>query len=381
LPQRVSGLAEEMNLFLECFRQFSSLEFDNLVGRIELDMPKHFLLSTLHLQPCLQKYQHQVEDITAFLSARNSKLKIWRNPEVYGQIALLAKVAASNDDLSATLESLRLQVGMVQPWAARLANGVYRLAHVNGSFYVVNSGEIREIRHEILTSVNGFRGLVFLPFENLFSDLVDPSLYLPTCNDFNRGHLESKLAKAFELLECYSPELMSDLQEVVRTIVLVPDLGDAKRWSYNLRLSYFGGIFINPFVVGVYGLVEALIHEYCHQRLWQWWTYEPPTGLPPEDMMIQSPVTGRNKSAMVMVHAFVIYVSVYNFYVTQVLPSGDVSMEEERWVVDRICLLSKTIPELYRALCSQLQSGTVITSILDYAMERFKLIGCEGVAL
>lgn len=366
-----------MNLFLECFNQFSKLQFDDLIGRIQPHMPRHFLLSTLELQPSLQRYRVEVEEIAAFLSVRNSELTFWRNPEVYGQIALLAKHAARNDNLVPILESLRLQVGMVGPRAARLADGLYRLAYVDGSFYVSRGGEIREIEGEIRTSVNGFRGLVLLPFENLFADLVDPSLYPPVCNDFEPRQLESQLAKAFELLEFYSPEVICDLEDVVQTIVLVPNFEDQKRWSYNLRLAYFGGIFINPFVTGPYGLVEALIHEYCHQRLWQWWAYEPPTGLPAGNLMIRSPVTGRDKSAVVMVHALIIYVAVRDFYVTQVLRRARVSGDEEKWVADRVDLLSHAIPKLYRELCAQIQPCTMIASTLNYVMERFELNGSE----
>lgn len=369
-----------MNLFLECYREFSSLDLHDLLVRIEPHMPRHFLLSTLHLQSNLQKHRCEIEEIADHMLARNFELEIWRNPEVYGQIALLAKRARLNHDLSDSLESLRLQLGMVRPGSALLNAGLYRLAHVDGSFYFVSDGGIRKFRSEVLTTVKGFPGLVFLPFEGLFSDLVDRSLYPPICEPFNRCQLEIKLARAFELLESHSSELVSDLQKVIRTIVLVPNLGDRKRWSYNLRLAYFGGIFINPFVVGPCGLVEALIHEYVHQRLWQWWAYEPPSGLPPENATIRSPVTGRMKSASVMIHAFVIYVSACDFYLNWVLRGNRVSEEEKCWAETRVELLSDAIPMLYTDLCSQLRSGTVISAILDHAMERFRLIGLEGVA-
>lgn len=359
-----------MNLFLECLDCFSGIGLDTLVNEIGPNMPEHFLLSTLQLQRPLESHRSEIEAIAAQISVRNGEREAWRNPEVYGQIALLANRARSSGDLLTTIESLRLQAGMIQPQDARLSDGVYRLAHVDGRFYSVENGKLRAIQDTISIAIPRFRGLVFLPFPNLFADLVSPSLYTSTNGNCDRAKCGSKLDEAFKLLANYSSDLVSDLLNVVRTIVLVPDNGDAQRWSYNLRLAYFGGVFINPFVVGAHGMVEGLIHEYCHQRLWQWWAYEAPAGLPSEDQVTKSPVTGRIKSTRVMLHALLIYVSVHHYYLNTI-DSIRLEDSEREWIAGRVALMSEAIPQLYQELCSQIQRPSDVSRLLDYVMEKF----------
>src|SRR5205085_5909118 len=91
-----------------------------------------------------------------------------------------------------------------------------------------------------------------------------------------------------------------------------PDVAD--RSSFSARMFYAGGIFSSLLRGNVPALVENLIHEYFHQRLWVWWSIESPQDLPPETLMIESPVTRTQKSVRVMVHAFLIYIGVCAYY-------------------------------------------------------------------
>ncbi|HEY5837571.1 MAG TPA: hypothetical protein VIT19_00965, partial [Pyrinomonadaceae bacterium] len=167
----------------------------------------------------------------------------------------------------------------------------------------------------------------------------------------------------------YSSELVCDLKRVIQTIVLVPNIGDQERWSYNLRLAYFGAIFINPFVVGCAGIAEALIHEYYHQRFWQWWAYDPPDGLPAEDQLITSPVTQRPKPARVMLQAFVIYTAVHAFYETQLANHSARDHQTSKWIGDRTELLARAIVQLHERLREVVPEDTRAGAMLDHVRQ------------
>lgn len=360
--------ATTVDLFAECLRQFSELELDYLRTEIEPKMPAHFLHSTLRLNQPLQKYEKKIEETVAWLSEPNGKHQPWRNPEVYCQIALLAQTA-SNGNSSKTMDALRVHSGLIDPEAADLADGIWRLAHLNGTIYLVEGGERRDLSGHIVARIDSFPGLVFLPFPGLFADLIEPSLYPSTTDPFDRSELLATLGAALDLLADYSPELISDLKRVIQTIVLVPNIGNEQRWSYNLRLAYFGAIFINPFVVGREGIAEALIHEYYHQRFWQWWAYDPPDGLPREDLLINSPVTQRAKPARVMLQAFVIYTAVHMFYVDRMINNPSPDPHSAKWSADRIELLAPAIVELHKSLRGAIPKNTRAGAMLDYVWE------------
>jgi len=61
-------------------------------------------------------------------------------------------------------------------------------------------------------------------------------------------------------------------------------------------------------------LVESLIHEYYHQRIWLWWLIEAPADMPDHSMTIVSPVSRQERPVQVMMHALLIYVSLTDYY-------------------------------------------------------------------
>lgn len=359
-----------MNLALECLGEFSDLGFKGLVARVEPTMPRHFLLSTAELQPSLGSRRTEIAEIAEAMD-NGSDLPASRNPEVYAQIALLAQAAGRGGDPSSVLELLRVQLGLVEFADARLRDGIFRLVHVDGTIRARRSSHVERLEDEIVESVAGLPARVLLPYRRLYQDLVSPELYRDDVGRYDRAGLGAKVSAAVDLLERYSPEIAADLRDVIRTVVLVPDLRDARQWSYNLRLAYFGAVFVNAFAVERHGMAEALMHEYFHQRLWQWWTYERPSGLPPESVLIRSPITNREKPAIVMLQALLIYVSAQRLYAD--VASGDESLtpEERRWVEQRASSLSAAIPDLHRALVEHVPDETTGALIIDRAMELF----------
>ena len=377
-----------MNLFVDAIARWSSLGLDALNQRVGPYMPEHFLASTRQLEPALGPHAREVDEILAAFTARRGESSLWRNPEIYAQIALLAEAARRHDDLTPRLASLRVHAGLVPLRSATIGDGTYRLMHVDGSIGIVSAGTIEDIGPRIVTTCDAYRGLILRPHPGLFADLIAPALY-PTVADADNARdatdVDSdndnhdgadRIVGALRRLARDCPDVFADFEDVVSTVVLVPDLHDQARWSYNLRLSYFGGIFLNAYATtGVQGLVEGLIHEYYHQRLWQWWAYEQPDGLPPEEATLRSPVTGRVKSVRVMIHALLIYVAIYDYYLSQ--RGGD----EDAWVSARLDLLRTAIPELHRSLSAWIGSGTILRAMVDDAAERFAVAaGTQAVA-
>ena len=360
-----------MNLARECIQELSKLGWEELCGPIEAGMPRHFLLSTLQLRPALRPAAESIEEIAERL-ARPDGAEPWRNPEVYWQITRLAKSAEAAAEPEPTLETLRTQAGLIPPDEAKLPEGLHRLVCVDGGgVYRVRDGVRSRVEGEPVTEVDEFRGRVLLPYDGLFADMVEPRLYPPVADQPPPGRLRERLAAAFDLIAAYSGPLIDDIQEVVRLVVLTPDLLDDKRWSYNLRMAYFGAIFINPHPIRVYGTAESIIHEYCHQRLWQWWTYDPPVGLPAPELEVLSPVTGRMKPIQVMVHALVVYVLANDFY-RWCLATGSGPREEGEWLGQRQKHLAQGIPRLHHTLSEEVEAGTPLQALLDHSLDRFE---------
>jgi HEXXH motif-containing protein len=175
-------------------------------------------------------------------------------------------------------------------------------------------------------------------------------------------------------MEKYSPEILEDFHNTVRNIVLIPDAGSSKNTSYTCRLSYFGGIFVNPFGIDAYQLVESLIHEYYHQRLWQWWSYEDIDGLPPFEVCITSPMTGLSRPVSVMLQAFAIYISVLHFYchAHNNFPPTTASILES--LNKRVEHIRQGIPPLYERLKGSINSTTIASSMIDFLFDEFSKI-------
>jgi HEXXH motif-containing protein len=355
-----------MNLALESLERFSDLGFDGLARDRGPGMPRHFLLSTGQLQPALRSRRVEIE---ALADALADDTDAWRNPEVYAQIALLAQAAAGGLDPDPPLELLRVHAGLVAPSTIARSDGPVRLTEVDGSIRMFADDAITLVQDEVVASVPDLDAKVLLPYPGLYSDLVEPRLYPDARASRAHAELLGDVGCAVELLGRHAPDVLADLREVIRLVVLTPDLRDERQWSYNLRLAYFGAIFVNAHEVGRYGVAEALLHEYFHQRLWQWWTYEPPEGLPPDGVTIRSPVTDREKPATVMLQALLIYVAAHHFYGE--CWSAGVGEGSSPWVERRLASLERAIPQLHTSLRDVVAPKSRAALILEHAAESF----------
>jgi HEXXH motif-containing protein len=359
-----------VNLALECLEQFSDLGSEGLMRRIEPGMPRHFLLSTAELQPNLESCRTDIDEIADAID-RRVQPPVWQNPEVYAQIALLAQAAERRRDATPVLELLRVQLEMIPVADARnLVDGPIRLMQVDGSIRMRRAGRVERLDDRVVASVENLPSRVALPYEGLYRDLVPPELYRDDVPAYDPRELTDKLAQGVDLLRRHSPDVASDFCDVIQTVVLVPDLHDARQWSYNLRLGYFGAIFVNVFPLGRHAIAEALMHEYIHQRLWEWWTYEPPDGLPAASVTIRSPVTDREKPALVMLQALLIYASAHRFYASA-SHQETLAPQERDMVEQRMSRLSTAVPELADALRAHIAEETRAARIVERAIDTF----------
>jgi hypothetical protein len=194
-------------------------------------------------------------------------------------------------------------------------------------------------------------------------------LYPRLTSDYDANHLLELATRAASIFTNCCTQMSADFMKVIRHIILTPDIGNSDRWSYNCRLLYFGAIFINPFRVNPYGMVESFIHEYFHQRLWQWWAHEEIEGLPTDDVMVRSPITGNLRSAAVMLQALIIYISVLHFYHQQLDAKRDDPAQLTELLASRASKLQRGILLLYEELRKVVPQKTTAYSLMDFAMK------------
>jgi hypothetical protein len=350
-----------MNLVADCLREFGDVGLADLRERVEPELPRKLLLEAADTTP----WRHEARELAERMGPPAPHAP-HRNPEVYGQIALLAHAF----DPELTLDLLRVQLGLARAETLeRLPPAPLRLVHVDGSIREGDPGGLRRIEDEVVARVEGVPFPVLMPRTGLFRDLVPSNLYLDAPPP-DRGELLAKVEAAAPLIREHSEALWDDVVAAVRCLVLVPPLDDAKQWSYNLRLSYFGAIFVDAFAVGAHGVAEAIVHEYFHQRLWQWWDHEPPSGLPPEDRVVVSPVTGRPKPARVMLQALLIYAAAQRLNADLAARERGASEAESAWSERRSAELGRALPGLRDVLLDCLDEDTTAGRIVEHLGSR-----------
>jgi hypothetical protein len=378
-----------MNVLVEIVDHFASRPFHELQQKAA-ELPAYLLGRSRQLNPLVAAQAARLAHIADALTARNRERRAWHDPELYHPIFTLAETAEDAARTEGLLTRLEIQLGL-RPVddLSRLADGLYRLAAVNGRTYRAQAGTISALPVEPRTTIEGWPGLVYIPERGLFADILpaehDRWTVVPPAG---AQPAVDKLSAALTLLRRITPDLAADLAEVITVIALIPDEAEADkpadamrlRWSFNLRLRYFGGIFLNLYPVDVYAAMEGVVHEYYHQRLWQWWELDHPTGIPDPSAMIVSPVTGLQRQAAVMVQALLIYVGIHAVY--HLIDPGTLADEtaSPAWLQARRRHIARQVPPLYASLRESVLPGTVIAHVLDATMDRFYATGPEAVA-
>jgi hypothetical protein len=231
------------------------------------------------------------------------------NPELYP--FLLAARFAPATQRDALADKIRWHAGLADELGAGLTPGYHRSGRAPG-VHREEAGRLAPVEG-CWAEAAGTAIRVYFPRPGLFRDLLGADLYPDVSSSRADADLLRDVNEAFALVRLYDERLHEEVRRCFSVLVLTTDFGSI-RSSFNLRLRYVGGLFLNPFHETPLGLAEGLVHEYYHQRLWHWWWQEPLAGLPGEDVEVTSPLTGRRRPVPVMTHALLIYVALRAFH-------------------------------------------------------------------
>ncbi len=364
-----------MNLFAEILAELAGPDLGTY-REWSRQMPLFLLARAREANPHLAAWRPRHERIREHLAAHNAGREIWRDSEIYYPLVTLIEAVddAGKTDELVRREEILLGLRDVRE-IADLPDGFVRLSRSHGEIFRVRGGSASRVEDPIATWLLPHRLLVYLPADELFNDLRPVEHYPRLTGDPRPAELLRRLERALDLLRALEPEVMQDFADLVGTIVLVPPLPQAPgrpeklRWSYNLRFRYFGGLFLDLSCVEELGAAEGLLHEYFHQRLWQWFALGEPDGIPPADARIVSPITGNEREARVMVHALVIYAAALELY-RRAADALELGAASARWVESRSSLLARGIPLLHRELGRFVPPETAVGRALAVVMSR-----------
>lgn len=299
----------------------------------------------------------------------------WDNPEIYAPLVSLGDRCPDVEVATKLLDRLDVIVGRVPVEADHLDDGVYRLAPLGRGVVRRSGGRVAPL--DAHWSAPG-EGLAYLPVPGLFTDVPFPEVYEPTGPAGDAAFALARYRRARRMLAQVDPVVARDFERTVSMVALmppVPTVADEPwplqaHWSFSLRMRLFGSVFINPFSVGVPGLMEGLLHEYLHQRIWLWWELCPPSGLPGWERWMLSPVSGKSRPVITMVHAFVIFAGVVSLH--EALLDGLLSCPEERAFSERrSAQLIAALPGLAHTLEGHLPEGSETRELVRSVLADF----------
>lgn len=290
-----------------------------------------------------------------------------RNPEIFPPIyeVLLRGVG---EDARSVLGRLRLQVEDRAIDECLTKDGFYRRTYFTPHLLIRSRNSCKSLDENVIIDVDGVHfPLVYFPTAGLFDDIVGRDVYWGSSAPFTRDEARRTLRRAATSLKKYSTEIYSGFCDSVRVLALTGEPVEDVPRSFSARTLYSGGIFSAIKLNNVPAMVENLIHEYYHQRLWLWWMIEGPADLPDEQTRIVSPITGATKTVQVMLHAFLIYVSVIDYY-RWTIDHEENSEGSRAWAKRRLEALSINSIELRNRLFDS----------LDGRPETKRFVSCVG---
>ena len=339
------------DLFRLTFERFSQFDWATYRAQFLEELPFNLLRAAGSTHP-------QLQTLPGFAALSESLADVsreqWNNPELYPHLFALLKGSADIAPVR-SIQSLLVHIGAVplipeesQPGFCRRRVPRPTVCRIDGEHCVEIVDAI--VDHGIMAPFP----IVYLPYPGLFDDVVGAGVYDGSAGARMAAHAPRMIGDAASALERYSGELYEGFREAIGTVGLTGEPEVAERSSYSSRMYYAGGIFSSLLQDNVPALVENLVHEYYHQRLWVWWSIEAPEDLPDESVTIQSPVTGMQKSVRVMLHAFLIYIGVCEFY-RFALAHEQLPDHVAAWVGRRLAHLTNGSIELRARLIESLQ--------------------------
>jgi hypothetical protein len=341
-----------MNLLETVAREFSEAAHPDRLHerrmRLPADMLRRHVAANRNLAARAKAFGSLADELEAAPAAS-------ANPEIYP--FLVASRFVGDGQCDVLVAKLRWHAGLADDLGAGMTAGYHRSRRAPGVHRAIG-GRLEPVEG-CWADASGLR--VYFPRAGLFRDLLGADLYPEVPSSRADGDLLRDVEEALELVRLYDPSLHADVRRCFSVLVLTTDFGTV-RSSFNLRLRYLGGLFLNPFHETPLGLAEGLVHEYYHQRLWHWWWDEPLEGLPGEHVEVTSPITGRRRPVPVMTHALLIYAALEEFHAAlagrQRLPAA--SARSRR--------LAEGIGPLGEALRAALPAGSRAAGLVDLVL-------------
>jgi len=357
-----------MNLVMDCMQVFTSRPLSHFKQGEKTLWFRRF--DNALRNPALKNYRRELQSIYEHVRAHNEARQLWKDCEIYYPIDYLSR-ATDESYFPYMLEMLRILLGLsdIRKSASKLPDGYYRLKHLCGKIFHVASGRLSILPKHLIWKPRGFSSDFYLPKDGLFSDIMNEKLYPEMNKPYDGEPLKVGIQKALGHMREFSEDIYQDFQDSVSNVVLLtktPRLGTS---SLTMRYKYFGGIFINPFMNDEYKAVEALVHEYIHNRCWLWWEMYPPTGVPSENVKIVSPVTGNKVRVSAMIQAYIIYVNALQFYRFMQARVEGCSSGAILRMNRRAALIARGLPVLHKRLRRKVVGGTDTARLFDYLRE------------
>ena len=351
------------DLFALLFENHSRFSQTEYTSKFLERLPLRFIEGAFLANPKLRTSDAFLEVNEAIASKPASTR---HNPELYPHLNRL--LMPDHPSLERHVRAIRIHLGldMLAP-SDGATSRFWRIAQRGASVFEIRDEQLQRIDDLVPTGAEDSRfPLVYQPYPQLFDD-IDRSCYRgqPVCDP--RG-LRSSVSAALALIGAYSPEIEAAIRRTISVVAFMRrDRSGVK--SFSMRNFYIGGIFVSD--SHRFLLAEQLIHEYYHQCIWPWWLIESPSDLPSDDNQIKSPMTGRLRPVSVMVHAFLIYCSLMDFY-RFALSRSSIDQCGEEELQDASAALARIetgVVPLFNALNAALigrpKTGAIIETIAD----------------
>lgn len=355
-----------MNLVTDCIQVVSGKPLSYFIrGQSDLLLR---LFRKCFENPAISGKRRELKDIYRYVERNNESLNLWRDCEIYFPLERLLR-SREPECFPNLIALMKVLVGMKDVNSAKdLPDGYYRLKNIRGGIFEKRDGKLFRDQ-SVLWKINGFKPDIYLPKNEIFRDLLEEKFYPTMRKEYNVALLKKHMVRILRHMKAYSTDIWEDFQDAVWNLVLLTNTPRVGVDSMTLGYGYFGGIFFNPFVLDEYSGVEGLIHEYIHTRCWLWWELRPPTGIPPADVLIVSPMTGNPVRVDWMIHALIVYLSAlhyYRFVQSTMMPADRAIAKLMKY---RALHLSRNLPALLRRLSRKVKKGTDMGRLLEYLRE------------
>jgi hypothetical protein len=354
-----------MNLVDRVMNEIDGIGVEELDNRASVDLLPDLIKRALSLRRENANVGARLSSILCGLSDADNLRGLLRNPELFPPIQSL-----STDSHTSLWESQLdlLEFHLNQRPLENLSLPPSSFLRTRGQVYTNRSGSWELVENPPMSHKLG-EWTVYLPFDGLFNDLFDTGLYPSRTGMCDTSHLVPLIEHSRVKLARFSARMLADMDLAVHTIGLTWDNGFP---SSSSRLGFNGGILVNPYWNNGQAVAASIIHEYCHQRLWQWWHFAPLVSSHQQDLQIRSPVSGNNRSLLALLQALLIYVECLDFYQREILDGA-----VDAWPAQRAEHLRKTLPDLFSSVENAVHDNPRISAYLRIVRDEYREICTE----